>query len=163
MSVPDVAPDVILAVVVAVRWVPPICVAVIVQFPVEPGATYRPEVAPIVPQEADHATSSVVENCSDWLTMTVGFDGVIVKAEGVVPVKGTVCGLLLAESVKTSVELRVPGTDGLNTIEAVQLAEAPRLVPHVLLEMLNSPAFPPVIAMELMVMEDEVPLCSVTV
>ena len=85
LSVPDVAPDVILAVVVAVRWVPPICVAVIVQFPVEPGATYRPEVAPIVPQEADHATSSVVENCSDWLTMTVGFDGVIVNAEGVVP------------------------------------------------------------------------------
>jgi len=150
-------------VVVAVRCVPPVCVAVIVQFPVEPGAKYRPEVAPIVPQEADHATSSVVENCSDWLTMTVGFDGVIVNAEGVVPVNGTVCGLLLAESVNTSVEVRVPGTDGLNTIEALQLADAPRLVPQVLLEMPNSPAFPPVMATELMLMDDAVPLCRVTV
>jgi hypothetical protein len=120
-------------------------------------------VAPIEPQEADHATSSVVENCNDWLTITVGFAGSIVNAEGVVPDRDTLCGLLLAESVNTRVEVRVPGTDGLKTIVAVQLADAARVVPQVLVEILNSPAFPPVMATEVMLIDDELPLFSVVV
>ena len=115
-----------------------------------------------MPQEADHATSTVVENCKDWLTTTVGFAGVIVNAEGVVPDRGTFCGLLVAESVNARTALRVPGTDGLNTMEAVQLDEAARVAPHVLLERINSPAFVPVMATELMLIDVDPPLFSVT-
>ena len=49
-----------------------------------------------------------------------------------VPESATVCGLLVAVSVKLSVAVRVPVAAGLNRIVAVQLADAARLEPHVL-------------------------------
>jgi len=120
-----------------------------------------PEVVPIEPQEADHATLIVVENCNDSLTTTVGFAGVIVNAEGVEPVRVTLWGLLVAESVNARTALFVPGADGLNITEAVQLDDAARDAPHVLPDRLNSPAFVPVMATELMLIAVAPPLFSV--
>ena len=62
------------------------------------------------------------------------------------------CGLPLALSVKLRVAVRVPDAVGLKMMFAVQLAEAARLAPHVLLKTAKSPAFVPVNAMLLMVM-----------
>ena len=90
----------------------------------------------------------------DGLAVMVPFTVVVVP----VPDSGTVWGLLLAESVKLSVAVRLPVAEGLNRIVAVQLAEAARLEPHVLLEIVKSAAFVPVMAMLLMVIESEVPL-----
>ena len=73
------------------------------------------------------------------------------------------CGLLLAESVKVSVAVRVPVAAGLKWIVAVQLADAARLEPHVLLEIEKSEALGPEIAMLLTVMEAAVPLFKVAV
>ena len=75
------------------------------------------------------------------------------------------CGLPAAESVKLSVAVRVPATVGLKLIDAVQFAPAARLVPHVLLAMLKSPAFVPDSAAPLMVIEvlspfDNVAVCA---
>ena len=70
-----------------------------------------------------------------------------------VPVSATDCGLLLAESVKLRIALRVPAAVGLNTTLAEQLAAATRLVPHVLAEIAKSAAFVPVIATLLTVMD----------
>jgi hypothetical protein len=53
-----------------------------------------------------------------------------------VPDSATVCGLLLAVSVKLRVAVRVPVVVGANTMVAVQLAEAARVVPQVLLDIL---------------------------
>jgi hypothetical protein len=75
-----------------------------------------------------------------------------------VPVNTTFCGLPEAESVKLNVALRLPATVGLNTTDAEHVAEAARLVPHDLLEMLKSAGFVPVIATLLMLMEVVVPL-----
>ena len=58
---------------------------------------------------------------------------------------------MLAESVKLSVAERVPAVVGLNMIFAVQLADAPRLEPQVLLKIAKSPALVPVIATLLIV------------
>ena len=44
-----------------------------------------------------------------------------------IPERVTVCGLLVAESVKVRVAVRVPAAPGLNTIAVEQLAEAARL------------------------------------
>ena len=71
-----------------------------------------------------------------------------------VPAKATVCGLFVAESVKLKLALRAPAAVGLNAIEAVQEPEAARLVLHVLLAMLKSPASVPDIAMLLIVSEE---------
>jgi len=49
------------------------------------------------------------------------------------PERETVCGLLVAESLKLSVAVRVPLTNGPKVIFTVQLDDAPRLAPHVLL------------------------------
>jgi hypothetical protein len=78
-----------------------------------------------------------------------------------VPESATVCGLLLAESVKLSLAVRAPVAAGLNKMVAVQLAEAARLAPHVLLEIVKSPALVPVIAMLPSVIAAELPLLSV--
>ena len=51
-----------------------------------------------------------------------------------VPDNDTVCGVLVAESLKFNVAVRVPLVVGANAMLAVQLADAARLVPHVLLE-----------------------------
>jgi hypothetical protein len=104
-----------------------------------------------------------VENCTDWLTTTVGFDGRIAKVdEDVDPDRETVCGLLVAVSVNERVATRAPDTVGLNTTEAVQLADAARVVPHVFVK-LKSAAFAPDRATLLMLMEVEPPLFSVAV
>ncbi len=49
------------------------------------------------------------------------------------PESVTFCGLVLSESVKFRVAVRVPLTVGAKIMFAVQLEDAPRLVPHVLL------------------------------
>jgi len=54
-------------------------------------------------------------------------------------------------SATLNVAVRVPETVGLNTTVMMQLAEAARLDPHVLVEMLKSPGFAPPIAMLLIV------------
>jgi hypothetical protein len=53
-----------------------------------------------------------------------------------VPDSATVCGLLLAVSVKLRVAVRVPVVVGEKTMVAVQLADAARVVPQVLLDIL---------------------------
>ena len=58
--------------------------------------------------------------------------------------------------------MRVPLAAGLKRIVAVQLADAARLAPHVLLEIVKSAALLPEIAMLLMVIEAAVALCSVS-
>ena len=50
-----------------------------------------------------------------------------------------VCGLLVPESVKLRVAVRVPAALGLNTMVALQAELAAKLVPQVLLEMTKSP------------------------
>ena len=70
-----------------------------------------------------------------------------------VPVSATDWGLLDAVSVKLRVADRAPVAVGLKTTVAVQLAEAAKLAPQVLDEMLKSPEFVPVMASLLMVME----------
>jgi hypothetical protein len=60
-----------------------------------------------------------------------------------VPESATVCGLLLEVSETDSVAALAPLVLGLNVTETVQLADAARLVPQVLLEMLKSPGVVP--------------------
>jgi len=62
--------------------------------------------------------------------------------------------------VKLSVAVRVPVAVGLNTIVAVQLEPAARLVLQVLLDRLKSAMFAPEMAMLLMVIEVVSPLCN---
>jgi hypothetical protein len=88
-------------------------------------------------------------------------DAVPPVVDAPVPVSATVCGLPVPESAKLRVALRVPLAVGLNTTEAEQVPDAARLVPHDLLEMLKSPAFVPVIATLLIVIDDAVPFLRV--
>jgi hypothetical protein len=75
----------------------------------------------------------------------------------------TDCGLLLAVSEIVSVADREPLAVGLNVTATVQLADAARLLPHVLLAIKKSPGFVPVIAMLLIVIEAVVPFFNVAV
>ena len=118
---------------------------------------------PIVPQVAVHVAVALAVNCNVPLIATEGFKGEIVNPEVPVPESATCCGLFVAESVKLSVAVRAPAAVGLNTIVAVQPADAVRLVPHVLLETVKSVAFAPVIATLLMVMDAAVALDKVAV
>jgi hypothetical protein len=72
------------------------------------------------------------------LTATVGLSGEIVIPVAAIPnpESATVCGLLVAVSVKLRVAVRVPVVVGEKTTVAVQVAEAARLVPQVLLDIL---------------------------
>jgi hypothetical protein len=79
-----------------------------------------------------------------------------------VPVRVTLCGLLLAVSVKRSEAVRAPVAAGLKRTVTEQLADAARLAPQVLLGIVKSPALVPETAMLLMLIETVVPLCSVT-
>ena len=88
-------------------------------------------------------------------------EGLVLTLDAPDPESATVCGLPVPESVNVSVAVRVPAAVGLNATDAVQLAEAARLVPQVLLAMLKSPAFVPEIAMLLIVMEVVSPFDSV--
>lgn len=80
-----------------------------------------------------------------------------------VPLRATDCGLLVAESVKVSVAVRAPLAVGLNATEAEQEPAAARLVVHVLLAMLKSPAFVPEIATLLIVIDVLCPFVKVAV
>jgi len=79
------------------------------------------------------------------------------------PERVTFCGLLLAESVMTKVAVRVPVPRGLNRIATLQLTLGDRSDPQVLLEMMKSDAFVPVIVMPLIESETELPFVNVTV
>jgi hypothetical protein len=68
---------------------------------------------------------------------------------------------LVAESVKLSVALRAPVAVGLNVTEALQLVEAARLAPQVLLAIAKSAALVPEIAMSLIVIDEVSPFDSV--
>jgi hypothetical protein len=117
----------------------------------------------IVPHDADQETSVVAENCRASLTTTVGLIGAIVNAEdeAVDPERVVFCGLLVAVSVNESVAVKDPAAVGLNTTLAEQLADAARLVPHVLLEIAKAAALVPEMATLLMVMAALVVLLSV--
>src|ERR1017187_628779 len=78
------------------------------------------------------------------------------------PESGASCGLLLAESVKLNVAVRVPVDSGLKWMVTVQLALAARLDPQVLLAIVKSAAFVPEIATLLRWIETEPPLVNVT-
>ena len=137
---PDVGLLTIFATVEAVALLP-ISVAVTVHEPVFEGATKIPVVLVIDPQDADQVTSIVAENCNASLTITSGPVGSIANAEGPEPESVTVCGLPVPESANDKVALRVPLAVGLNTTLAVQVADAARLLPQVLLLMAKSPHF----------------------
>jgi hypothetical protein len=95
--------------------------------------------------------------------MPVGAAVTLPVEEAPVPVKATVCGLLLPVSLKLRVAVRIPAALGLNTMVAVQLAAAARLVPHVLLEIVKSAAFVPEIVIPLMVSAEVVPFFNVAI
>ncbi len=80
-----------------------------------------------------------------------------------VPDSVAVCGLLLVVSEMVRVAERAPVVPGLNTTVTVQLAEAARLAPQVLDEMLKSPELAPVNPMLLIVMEVALPFFNVAV
>jgi hypothetical protein len=149
------AGSVIVAVVEAVWPLPSVAVAVMVQEPVVAGAVNRPVLPPIDPHEAFHVAAAVAENWSVAFSATDGFTGAMENALVPNPDSATVCGLLLAESVKLRVAVRVPAATGLNTIVAVQLEDAARLEPQVLLEIAKSAALVPEIAMLLTAIELE--------
>ena len=78
-----------------------------------------------------------------------------------VPERASDCGLLLAESVKLRIALRVAAAVGLKTTLAKQLAAAARVLPHVLAEIAKSAAFVPVIDTPFTVMDEPSPFFSV--
>lgn len=79
-----------------------------------------------------------------------------------IPESTTLSGLLLAESIKLNVAVRVPVDNGLKRIVTVQLAWAPRRDAQVLLEIKKSAEWVPVIATLLMAIEAEPPLVNLT-
>ena len=87
-------------------------------------------------------TGTLVHVRLDGLAATLPVAVVVVP----IPESAMVCGLFVAVSVKARVAVRVPVAAGLNRIVAVQLADAARLEPHVLLKIENSAALGPVIA-----------------
>jgi hypothetical protein len=80
-----------------------------------------------------------------------------------VPESATVCGLVLAPSVKIRLATRAPNADGVNAMPTVQLAAGARLVPHVLLEMAKSAALAPVTETLLIAIAEAPLFCSVAV
>lgn len=80
-----------------------------------------------------------------------------------VPESATICGLLLAVSDTVRVAVRDPPAPGLKSRATLQVPDAARLDPQVLLEMRKSPGSAPVTAMLLMVMDEPVPLVSTSV
>ena len=94
--------------------------------------------------------------------MLVGETVTLTDVDPPVPVRLTVCGLLLAVSATFSVATRDAVAAGLNVIETVHVADAAKLLPQVLLAIVKSPGFVPVIEMLLIVMEEAVPLLKVT-
>src|SRR5579862_3746454 len=79
------------------------------------------------------------------------------------PESATLCGLLLSESLKFNVAVRVPLAVGPNTTFAVQLAPAASVVLQVLLKIAKSPGFAPLKVMQLILMVAVPGFVSVTV
>lgn len=77
------------------------------------------------------------------------------------PVRGTDCGLFVAESVNWRVAERLPVVVGVKTMVAVQLADAASEVPQVFEVIWKSAGFVPTIAILLMVMAAVCVLVSV--
>jgi hypothetical protein len=88
-------------------------------------------------------------------------EGLVLTLDAPDPESATVCGLLLAVSVKVRVAERVPDADGLKTTAAAQLEDLTRVEPHVLLDMVKSAALAPEMAMLLIEMDELVPLDNV--
>ena len=80
-----------------------------------------------------------------------------------VPDSATVCGLFEAVSETVRVAARVPVVLGLNATDTLQLADAARLDPQVLLVIVKSPGLVPVTATLLMVIDEVVPFFRVAV
>lgn len=78
------------------------------------------------------------------------------------PESATTCGLLVAESAKLRLAVRVPAAPGRNTTLAMQVPEIARLVPQVVLEIAKSDAFGPVTAMLVILMDAPGPFDNVT-
>jgi hypothetical protein len=137
-------------------------VAVIVQGPAVTGAVNSPVVL-IDPHEVVHFTDAFAVNCVVPIAVTETVVGVTVSCPAVTtePESATVCGLPVPASTKFNVAVRVPDAVGLNTTDAVQLADAATLAPQVLVEMLKSPAFVPVMVTLETVTAAEVPLVNV--
>lgn len=91
------------------------------------------ELVPLV--SVDDCTELVEPTFTDPNESDVGLTVTLpLVPPGANPESATVCGELVAESLKLSVAVRVPLTVGANTTLAVHVADAARLVPHVLLE-----------------------------
>jgi hypothetical protein len=148
-------------VVLAVRALPSVAVATTVQEPCADRALYAPLLV-MDPQVAVHDAATFDVNCTVPVMEMVGFCGEMVIAALPTPDSATVCGLLVAESVKLRVALRVPSALGLNTSVAEQLAEAASVAPQVVAEMAKSEAFAPVMAILPMLTAVLRPLPNVT-
>lgn len=79
------------------------------------------------------------------------------------PEMDTVCGLLVSESAKFNVAVRVPVAVGPKTMFAVQFAPAVRVAPQVLLKTEKSAGFAPVNVMLPMLISNALVFVSVTV
>lgn len=79
------------------------------------------------------------------------------------PERGTICGLLVAESTKFRLAVRVPAAAGLKIIVTVQLAETARVPPQVLAETTKSDALAPLMDTLLMEIDELGPFARVTV
>ena len=79
-----------------------------------------------------------------------------------VPERDTLCDELDPESLKVRVASRFPAASGVKVIVAVQLEEAARVAPHVLLEIAKSPALVPEIPMLLIASGESPMFLSVT-
>jgi hypothetical protein len=147
-------------VVLAVRALPSVAVATTVhEFWVD-GAVYIPPLA-MEPQVVVQVDATLEANGTTPVTETVGFRGEMVITALPTPDSATVCGLLVAESVKLRVAVRVPSAVGLNTTVAEQFAVAARLAPQVV-EMAKSEAFAPLMAMLPMLTAVVRPLPNIT-
>lgn len=78
------------------------------------------------------------------------------------PERATACGLLLSESLKFRIAVRVPVAAGPKMIFTVQVAAGARVVPQVLLKMEKSPGFVPLKLMLLMLMAAPFPFVRMT-
>ncbi len=79
------------------------------------------------------------------------------------PESVTVCGLLLAPSMKTKLAVRALSADGVNVIPTVQVAAGARAEPHVLVEIAKSKALAPVTETLLIGIAEAPLFCSVAV
>jgi hypothetical protein len=144
------APQVLLLIAKSPALAPPIATLLIV-------------IEPLVPFVRVAICAALVDPTAMFLNPRDVGDTVTLPPDVVPPVpdKAAVWGLLLAESDTVKIAARDPLTVGLNAMETVQLAEAAKLEPQVLLEMLKSAGLAPASEIPLMVIDDPVPFFSV--